>query len=301
LNTNGHPSRGRVLRELPCTTAVKLRREYFLVGSWVQPEYVFTCPDIGRSYYRMERRRYVMERGMLSLMPPYMLHVVRPIDRVFSKFVAHFTLDGHSASIAGLPPVIRVPDETHERVLLRFRDMLAAWLERRPGFETIVGGLMAEFLGLYIQHAGEEAEHESDATKAWKGLENSVLFMRENHHRDLSLPEIAARAGLTPSYFGQIFRHYIGLAPHAFLNNCRIEAAKRLLVNDGLSCTEVAERVGFQTIHAFSKVFKRHTGHSPTEWLRTRVPWRGERREPTANENGQINEHSSKYSVPIRG
>ncbi len=267
---NGREDRhtSRILRELPVVTQVGTRETYFLVNSWVQPEYVFTCPEFGHTRYRMENRTYVIEPGMLSLMPPYMLHVVRPRERTFRKYVAHFTLPGHALSIAGLPTVIRVPDEVYSRVLSRFREMLSVWSANAAGRETIVGGIMAEFLGYYIQFAGAEAEHELDAPKCWKGLADSVAFIREHLHRDITLAEISRQAGLTPSYFGQIFRRYIGVPPHTYLNNCRIERAKRLILNESVSCTEAADLVGFQTVHAFSKVFKRHTGKAPTDWLR---------------------------------
>ena len=258
----------RVLRELPRVTVVAVRENYYVLGSWVQSEYVFVCPQTGSTRYRMERRKYVVEPGMLMLIPPFVPHVVRPREKTLRKHVVHFTLAGNTSAIAGLPLVIRVPPRDLRRVLGALREMEQVWHEKPAGWQTVAGGIMAALLGLYIRHAGSAAPFVEEAPRAWKGLEKSMAFMRENLQRDIALDEISAQAGLTPSYFGQIFTRYIGMPPHVYLNNCRIQQARHLLINGALSCTEVAGMVGFRTVAAFSKVFKRYTSQAPTRWLR---------------------------------
>ena len=64
-------------------------------------------------------------------------------------------------------------------------------------------------------------------------------------------------------YFQHKFKELTGFSPQQFLLNQRLLAAKELLQNSRLSCTEIAYRCGFSTSAQFSMLFKTHLGMSP--------------------------------------
>ena len=66
-----------------------------------------------------------------------------------------------------------------------------------------------------------------------------------------------------------IFKTYYGLTPMDYLVKTRIDESKFLLTNSSLKIKEVANEVGYEDSLYFSKVFKKITGVSPKEYIRS--------------------------------
>jgi AraC family transcriptional regulator len=86
--------------------------------------------------------------------------------------------------------------------------------------------------------------------------------------REVSLQEMARAAGLSSSYFNQMFRRSTGLAAHQFVLNARVEHAKDLLKSPRLRMIDVAVSCGFQTSQHFARVFRSVCAVTPTEYRR---------------------------------
>lgn len=80
---------------------------------------------------------------------------------------------------------------------------------------------------------------------------------------ELSLHDLAAAAFSSPYHFERLFRRITGVPPCHFLAALRMEAAKRLLVNTGLSVTEVCLDVGYSSLGTFTRRFGELVGLSP--------------------------------------
>jgi AraC family transcriptional regulator len=87
--------------------------------------------------------------------------------------------------------------------------------------------------------------------------------------QEVSLQEMAGAAGLSASYFNQMFRRSTGQAAHQFVLNARVEHAKDLLKSRQLRMIDVAISCGFQTSQHFARVFRSVCAVTPTEYRRT--------------------------------
>jgi transcriptional regulator GlxA family with amidase domain len=65
------------------------------------------------------------------------------------------------------------------------------------------------------------------------------------------------------SHFNKLFREKYGVSPMRYLIQCRMAVAKDLLVRSPLSLWEIAEKTGYESIHSFSKAFKKLECVSP--------------------------------------
>jgi AraC family transcriptional regulator len=83
------------------------------------------------------------------------------------------------------------------------------------------------------------------------------------------LHEIADACGLSVSHFSRAFRRSTGLAPHAWLLQSRVEAAKALLRKRDASLSTIAHSCGFADQSHLSRVFTRRVGLSPGAWRKT--------------------------------
>jgi AraC family transcriptional regulator, exoenzyme S synthesis regulatory protein ExsA len=86
----------------------------------------------------------------------------------------------------------------------------------------------------------------------------------------LSVRGLAALAGMALPEFYLAFAGTFSRTPVAYIRKRRIEEAQRLLLDPGLTVTEIAYSLGFADGNAMGMSFKRHVGCSPTEWRRSR-------------------------------
>lgn len=82
----------------------------------------------------------------------------------------------------------------------------------------------------------------------------------------IGLRELAAHCGLGASQLSHAFKQTVGMAPHQWLLKRRVEKSKSLLMQMGLSISEIALTCGFADQSHFGRVFRRHTGFTPREW-----------------------------------
>lgn len=98
----------------------------------------------------------------------------------------------------------------------------------------------------------------------------AVQQIQSSPEEEFSLSELADKLGLSLSRFKVKFKLETGIAPREFILRTKIEEAKKALVEDHVSVTETAMRLGFSSSQYFATVFKRFTQQSPRqhrEWL----------------------------------
>lgn len=89
-------------------------------------------------------------------------------------------------------------------------------------------------------------------------------------YQTLTLEELASILHLSIRQTQRFLRRSFGKTFSQKLSEARIAAAAQLLLNTGLSVTEIGERTGFSSIEHFSSSFKRFTGYSPTQYRKGR-------------------------------
>ncbi len=94
-------------------------------------------------------------------------------------------------------------------------------------------------------------------------IKRALRFIRERYTGDISLPEVAGHAGLSPAYFSKVFKEELGESYSEHVNRLRIERAAIFLTGSELSLADTAGKVGFEDQSYFTKVFKRIMGVSP--------------------------------------
>ncbi len=93
-------------------------------------------------------------------------------------------------------------------------------------------------------------------------------FIEEHQDEDISLPDVAKSVNTSTFYFCKMFKKATGINFTEYLSRVRVEKAKNLLMNPNSRVSEVAYRVGFQSLTHFNRVFRKITGQSPTEFRR---------------------------------
>ena len=94
-------------------------------------------------------------------------------------------------------------------------------------------------------------------------------YIIEHSHEDISLENIGKIVGLSPFYISKMFKEQLGVNYIDFLTECRIEKAKKLMGDPEKSLKEITFEVGYHDPNYFSKVFKKMSDLSPTEYRKT--------------------------------
>ncbi|MEU6022480.1 helix-turn-helix domain-containing protein [Micromonospora sp. NPDC047134] len=106
-------------------------------------------------------------------------------------------------------------------------------------------------------------------------LEPVLQWLIGRLDRQVTVDELADRAGMAPRTFARRFRAETGTTPHDWLTNQRVLLARRLLEETGLTVDEVADRAGFGNAAALRHHFTRRVGATPNAYrvtFRDRVP-----------------------------
>lgn len=90
--------------------------------------------------------------------------------------------------------------------------------------------------------------------------------LHERFREPVTVEAMARAAGMSTRNFTRRFKQATGEPPLAYLHKLRIDAAKHLLEADFKTVQEVCYEVGYEDQAHFRKLFKRHTGLTPTEY-----------------------------------
>ena len=97
----------------------------------------------------------------------------------------------------------------------------------------------------------------------------AVRFLQENPALRTTLPALAAQVGLSPYHFLREFARCVGVTPHAYLTQLRINHARRLLL-EGSSISDAALASGFADQAHLTREFRRALAITPGRYLKAR-------------------------------
>lgn len=105
-------------------------------------------------------------------------------------------------------------------------------------------------------------DHPDDAVRALQ------RWMEGHAERDLSLPALAARAGMSPRTLQRRFAAATGLPLRRYVQELRVEKARGLLARTAMPVAQICWAVGYEDPSAFSRLFLARTGMSAGDWRR---------------------------------
>lgn len=111
-----------------------------------------------------------------------------------------------------------------------------------------------------------EENHLADKSQATPAVRIVKSYIAEHYQEEISLSAAAKRVNLSPVYLSRLFKKEEGINFLDYLNQYRIDMAKRFLTDVKYNVIEVAELVGFKNTRYFSKIFKKQVGITPSEY-----------------------------------
>jgi AraC-like DNA-binding protein len=98
----------------------------------------------------------------------------------------------------------------------------------------------------------------------------TMAYIHAHYAEHITRGHMARHIGVNERYLTHCFHQSVGVTPMEYLNRYRVNVAKGLLESEHMSIGEIALDTGFASSSQFSRVFRQHTGMSPTQYVRSR-------------------------------
>lgn len=154
--------------------------------------------------------------------------------------------------------------------------LLGELTHESPGGKVLAESL-AHSLTVRLLHAytGGGAAGRQSGLARWRlddaRMRRALEFMSDRLHEDISLGDIAEAAHLSPYHFARMFKNTLGMPPHRYLAQLRLEAATRMLSQGELRLADIATACRFSTQANFTRSFKQATGVTPGQYRAARL------------------------------
>ena len=239
---------------------------------------------------RVEGRAHTLRAGDFCLIQPGELHTLEGPAHTITPYVhldvfynpareRSFVVRSGRVDLSGLEDLkqprleaavgVRVPTRLIPPHPAQFRDTMLKTIGiwQRSDF---LGQLESHYLAtsLVLSVLQGYSRRSSDSPDQPEFLNWITSFMSLHLSEPLSVSDMAARAGLSPSRFSQVFRNRFGRPPHQFLMHLRIQRAQDLLHHTSLTMRDISAQCGFSDVHHFAKTFKRLSGQTPGSYRR---------------------------------
>lgn len=126
-------------------------------------------------------------------------------------------------------------------------------------------------LGAWLEKFCGKTAREFDDFEKKQKIREAVQYIKQNFRKPLSMTIVSNEVSMNYSLFSLLFKQYTGVNFVNYLQNMRIEEAKRLLETTDWRVNEICARVGFQDEKHFLKSFKAAVGFSPTEYRKSKL------------------------------
>lgn len=169
--------------------------------------------------------------------------------------------------------IVRDTDVLRDKCIILVVGLSRRWSAVPQDFHSILNGIMAarscdelkDILRKYITRMMNELSL-SRQKKIHSIIEKANNYMAENYAKEITLEDIARVVNLSPYYFSRFYKEESGVNFIDRLIAIRIEKAKQYFENTDLSLKEVSGLVGYPDPNYFSKLFKKVTGYTATDY-----------------------------------
>ena len=238
-----------------------------------------------------QKLRFTLKSNLIPCKSKFLLEgqVYSPSATLLNKtnaILANIAMMKKSENMSSLIPSIKnlffdyqAEGVTQEFLESKLKDLLQLIFEEPEGFESYQKRIYEIIANSKIQQElfddiclvlEEIVVQYTDTAMDTQQLYTDIKkYIEVNYRSPITVETIAENFHFSTSYISRIFRKYHGIPPFQYLLSLRMEEAKQLIMNnDDLNISLIAEMVGYSDPHYFSRIFRKTTGMSPSEFKR---------------------------------
>lgn len=240
-------------------------------GPGVRPNYVIHYILEGEGIYQVDGETYHLEAGQGFIIEPNVL----TFYQASQDHPWHYVWVGFSGPRA--PEYLSYLGFNHNHLIFkspesdRFKDLVFKMLranQNSPKNEFYLHGLFFEFFSCLIDEnmpqQQEDLDHSRETSNQY--LREAIAYIQQHFGQGLRVSDLADHVAVSRGYLYQIFNDTLGMSPKQYLTNFCMTRATELLTLDTMPVEEVAKNCGYPNPVAFSALFRKRMGVSPTQY-----------------------------------
>ena len=236
-----------------------------LTQPFMHPIYVFHIVTKGTAIFRIGDNKYSLKRGdIFFAFPayPYYLDADNDFEYIYISFMG-------SGAISRLSKCNITPKNPYYADFGFLCTMFENAIRRITNFNSSILTEAVLYYALSFFDNSDQAHEIDEQQNSCSVFENIVDYV-DYHYResDISLNRLANVFSYTEKYLSSLFKKNMQIGFISYLNNLRIQYACELIQNGNMNMSEISIACGYSDYSYFSKVFKKITGHSPTDGLK---------------------------------
>ena len=132
--------------------------------------------------------------------------------------------------------------------------------------EKYLEGCFSILLSFHLKAYNDKISSSEPKSLIRDHVATAVKFVNDNYCHKISVSDVASACFVSAHYLSNIFKKEMDISPQQYIVEVRMRRAEELLRLDTLSITDVALSVGYPDVLAFSKMFRKNFGASPSEY-----------------------------------
>jgi AraC-like DNA-binding protein len=245
-------------------------RSSFSFGDHLHSGHVIWLNSLGGEHFSVKGSSTILQPGSVSIIEAGVIHNNRPCSGG-PRYLRSLYLE--EAFFVDLG----------EKLELRHSPMLTSrvvtdpvlWRGMAALHETIMRGdddfaienTMLTVFGRLLASCGVAGQG-GEAADQGPRLQRAADYLREHLDEQVTLESLAAIADCSVGHLIRLFRQNVGMTPHGYLTQLRLERA-RILIAEGLALPDVAYRSGFADQSHLTRKFRKRYGITPGAYAKT--------------------------------
>ncbi|MBZ4646783.1 MAG: AraC family transcriptional regulator [Clostridia bacterium] len=266
-------------------------------------EYILYIIKSGELYIKEDEKEYVLKKGDFFLLQPNKLHEgfkescctyyfvhfkhpnIREVTGISSVELAKEILHKRKTSLTGdslsdliiTDSICYLPKYYHiesESILLslfhNLNESIDDYYKKYEEYKKIAScNLLKLLIIISREYATTEIENsQTHFRKSFIKVKNIIDYINKECHKKLTSQDIENIFESNYDYLNRVFHSITGYTILNYLNIVRINKAKELIESTSMNFSEIGYLVGIDNPYYFSKLFKKYTGMTPTEYLK---------------------------------
>ncbi len=231
----------------------------------------------GQADILLNNRKFLLSSGEILILSRFEQHSIRSATPDYERFILKIEPQMQSSDHPRLFSLLLNRPKNFNNViavgadfeLVRgiFQLLIAERQNARVLNETMTDLLLHQLMIYIYRHVQLDYSRYPSSTFS---MVSSVQSLLSTHYQtDFTLQKIADALSVSPSLLSHSFKEITGMSVMRFLLSCRITEAKKQLIETERPIGLIAEQCGFSDFSNFCRFFKRETGYTPSQYIKT--------------------------------
>ena len=140
---------------------------------------------------------------------------------------------------------------------------------KNPDGDIMINAYMTQIITevtRILRGIGNPEGRKYDGAQSNFAIYHTIRYIDRSFLEIKSISDIAKKLSYSEYYLAHLFKEKMGITIKQYVQNKKMEAARVLLSDESNTVSDVSEKLGYATAHAFSQAFKRSVGLSPSEY-----------------------------------